>query len=151
MFLEIAQIVADPQSHIASKFTLVDYALIFAAGVATIGAIWAAIDHIFSPRVSLAIQNSINKMVSPQLAEVPKLTRAVERLTDSLERQGQDTRDLNFTIEKLELKIDGLSKDMGSLSERTATLEGIIPTIESLIESRVGRRRPRPTRNTKKK
>ena len=125
----VAQVpIATPGSN-----TALDY-VYFAAGVlAVFASLWGIVNFVFAPRMKLSIQETITELVAPQIAEVPKLTSAVERLTAALEHQSHDTQKLNTSIENLDSKIDLLNRDMSELSERTATLEGVLPSINTCM------------------
>ena len=112
-----------------------DYALIAGAIVAILGTVWASIKWILSPHLAFSMIETIKDTVGQQIQEVPKLTLAVDRLTQALERQSGDTKQLNATIEKLDEKIQDMAKELGLVSGRTAVLEATLPSIESTAKA----------------
>jgi hypothetical protein len=97
------------------------------AVLAILATFWAGIKFFVGPRLDIAIK----EVVGPQIVQIPILVRAVEKLTDALERQIIDTQKLNITIESLDKRIDGVVNDVSRVAQRTSTLEGAMPSVEA--------------------
>jgi hypothetical protein len=111
------------------------WAIIAASFVATVSTIGAALRWAIYPRLREVVRSTITESVGPQIAEVPNLTEAVNRLTEALGQQSKDTTKLDTTITGLAGEIKKISEDMTDLKQRTANLEGAFPSVAATAEA----------------
>ncbi len=115
---------------------------IIAAGTAVGGlAAFAAWGRwLFAPHLRETIASTVRKTVGPQLEQVPKLTTAVERLTDAIDRQNGDTERLTGSIDTLNERVETITSDLSGHAQR-------IVAVEKDVENLVGNlKSPRPRR-----
>ena len=105
-----------------------------------ITALWLALRFLFAPH----LKATITAAVAPQLKsfeyalvrhghEIPELTAAVRELTTATNRQSADTERLSETMTGLNGRVDALSREFGSLAERTARIEGAILPVDAPV------------------